>query len=87
MEGVKTYDSVPSSLTSGTTINANQNYVYVIAPTSTLNNASIYLTNTSGGTIGTETLGTFTIDSIEYTVKSTPSEVGTVVTAWKNQNI
>lgn len=84
MEGVKTYDSVPSSLTAGTTINANQNYVYVIAPTSTLNNASIYLTNTSGGTIGTETLGTFIIDSIEYTVKCTPSEVGTVVTAWKN---
>ena len=84
MEGVKTYDSVPSSLTAGTTINANQNYVYVIAPTSTLNNASIYLTNTSGGTIGTETLGTFTINSIEYTVKCTPSEVGTVLTAWKN---
>ena len=81
--GVKTYTSVPSSLETGITINARLNYVYVIAPTETLNNASIYLTNTSGGTIGTETLGTFNIDSTEYTVKCTPSEVGTVLTAWK----
>ena len=82
ISGVKTYNSVPSSLTTGTTIVAND-YVYVIAPTSTLNRASVYLTNTSGGTIGTETLGTFSIGSTEYTVKCTPSEVGTVLTAWK----
>lgn len=82
ISGVKTYNSVPSSLTTGTTINAND-YVYVIAPTSTLNKATTYLVNQSNMNVVTETLGTFTIDSTEYTVKCTPSEVTTVVTAWK----
>ena len=82
MSGVKTYTSIPSSLTTGETIVANS-YVYVIAPTSTLNNATTYLVNQSNMNIATETLGTFTIESIEYTVKSTPSEASTVVTAWK----
>lgn len=81
--GVKTYTSVPSSLEAGIIINAGQDYVYVIAPTETLNNATIYLVNQSNMTVVTETLGTFSIGSTEYTVKCTPSEVGTVLTAWK----
>lgn len=84
IDGVKTYTSVPSSLEAGTTINAGGNYVYVIAPTETLNNATTYLVNQSNMNVVTETLGTFNIDSTEYTVKCTPSEVSTVVTAWKN---
>lgn len=83
IDGVKTYTSIPTSLEPGITINGGQDYVYVVAPTETLNNASVYLTNTSGGTIVTETLGTFSIGSTEYTVRCTPSEVSTVITAWK----
>lgn len=81
--GVKTYTSVPSSLEAGITINAGGNYVYVIAPTETLNNATIYLVNQSNMTVVTETLGTFMIGTTEYTVRCTPSEVSTIVTAWK----
>ena len=84
ISGVKTYTSIPTSLQSGIEIPVTNDYVYVIAPTSTLNNASVYLTNPSGGTIVTEVLGTFTIDSTEYTVRCTPSEVSNVMTAWKN---
>ena len=83
ISGVKTYTSIPTSLQTGIEIVAHD-YVYVIAPTSTLNNASVYLTNPSGGTIVTEVLGTFTIGSTEYTVRCTPSEASTVITAWKN---
>lgn len=82
MSGVITYNSIPTSLTTGTTIVAND-YVYVIAPTVTLNNATTYLVNQSNMNITTETLGTFTINNTEYTVKCTPSQASTVVTAWK----
>lgn len=84
IDGVKTYTQIPESLESGITIEANQNYVYVIAPTETLNRATIYLVNSANMRVGTETLGTFNIGSTEYTVKSTPSEVGTVITAWES---
>jgi len=84
ISGVKTYTSIPSSLETGITINAGGDYVYVVAPTATLNNASIYLVNQSNMNVVTETLGTFMIGTTEYTVKSTPSEVSTVITAWKN---
>ena len=80
--GVKTYTTIPTSLESGITIEANQNYVYVIAPTSTLNGATTYLVNSFNINISTETLGTFNIGSTEYTVKCTLSEVGSTQTAW-----
>lgn len=83
ISGVKTYTSIPSSLPTDITITAGGNYVYVIAPTTTLNNATIYLVNLSNMNVSTETLGTFSIGSTEYTVKCTPSEVGTIKTAWK----
>ena len=83
ISGVKTYTSIPSSLPADITITAGGNYVYVIAPTTTLNNATIYLVNLSNMNVSTETLGTFSIGSTEYTVKCTPSEVGTIKTAWK----
>ena len=84
ISGVKTYTSIPSSLETGITINAGGDYVYVVAPTATLNNATIYLVNQSNMDIGTETLGTFMIGTTEYKVECTPSEVGTILTAWKN---
>lgn len=83
ISGVKTYSSMPTSLEAGIEIAAGGDYVYVIAPTLTLNNASTYLVNTSNFNVATVDLGTFTIDGTEYTVRCTPSEVGTVVTAWK----
>ncbi|MBO5631410.1 MAG: hypothetical protein J5965_20275 [Aeriscardovia sp.] len=81
--GVKTYTSIPESLETGITIYGNNNYIYVIAPTATLNGATTYLVNSLNMNVITETLGTFNIGSTEYTVKCTPSEVGTLITAWK----
>ena len=83
ISGIKTYTSIPTSLTAGTTIEAGGDYVYVIAPTATLDNATVYLVNQLNITVSTPTIGTFNIGSTEYTVKCTPSEVGTVITAWK----
>ena len=81
--GVKTYTSIPESLETGITIYGNGNYIYVIAPTATLNGATTYLVNSSNMNVRTDVLGTFTIETTEYTVKGTPSEVGTLITAWK----
>ena len=85
MSGVKTSNTKPTSITSaytsGTVIAGNNDYVYIVAPSSAFNqsNNSKYLRSQTGNDAAMDEIGTFTKDGETYKILSTRGKVSAVV--------